>query len=275
MEEDGRAGPGGVQQARIYAQRQRERFRFDASKIEAADNTYVAWIDLMGAGHMMSVSMEKSANSLVRLHMAVDQAVSAASEAVEVLPINDGVFIIAPSQTTVKRLVRAVMTDLACLFISTPDAQNKFLVRGAIAYGPVYRGDAIAAGLSLAKRQRHEKTLSRVAFGPAIIQAYQAEASAPPYGISVHESARSFAPEGAKPFRMTHWLWWTVHEGMPQPDGVAPLSDIKEALGADLLEHMEWIRSTLLFHGLKLEKVRDWEQAIRQYLRLKGALHGG
>ena len=122
MADDGaKAELSPIEQVRIYAQRQRDRFRFDSSKIARAEDVYVAWIDLMGAGHLMSVSLEKPANALVRLHLAVDQAV-AGTTSVDTLPINDGVFIISASKALIQQVVRSVMIDLAAIFISTPDA---------------------------------------------------------------------------------------------------------------------------------------------------------
>lgn len=260
-------GPSPIDQVRIYARRRRQQFNFDASKIEQAENFYVAWIDLMGAGHLMIVSLAKPANALVRLHMVVDQAVAAATS-VSTLPINDGVFVISPNKAVIQQVVRSIMIDLAAIFIATPDPQNKFLLRGGIAYGPVYSGGSIGAGLSNAKRTKHKDTLSRVAFGPAIIQAYRGESAAPPYGIAIHESARAFAPAGSSPFLMTHWLWWLTHADLKHPTGAPPLSVLKDTLCADLLEHFQWLRSTLLLHGIDLVKIAEWERMAQQYFRL-------
>ncbi|WP_244478312.1 hypothetical protein [Methylobacterium sp. Leaf113] len=220
----------------------------------------------MGAGNLMSVSLEKPANALVRLHMAVEQATHQHTSAYT-LPINDGVFIICPSTFEIQTVVQSIMIDLAAIFISTPDPQNKFLLRGAIAYGPVYRGDAIAAGLSPAKRVKHQQTLSRVAFGPAIIQAFRSESNAPPYGIAIHESARAFAPPNSSPFLMSHWLWWIAHADLKQPSGAPPLSVLKDVLCSDILSHFKWLRSTLIMHGITNEKVSQWEQMVQQYFR--------
>ncbi|MCG6114346.1 MAG: hypothetical protein MEQ84_04040 [Mesorhizobium sp.] len=261
-------GPSPTDQVRTFAGRQRKRFHFNSSNIKRAGNTYVAWVDLMGAGHLMSVSLEKPANALVRLHMAVDQAVHKA-ETVDTLPINDGVFVLSPDKAVIQQVVRSIMIDLAAIFISTPDPQNKFLLRGGIAYGPVYRGDEIAAGLSAAKRRKHQETLRRVAFGPAIIQAYRGEGAAPPYGIAIHESARAFAPVGTSPFLMTHWLWWLTHADLTHPAGAPPLAVLKDVLCSDLIKHFTWLRSTLLLHGIPPEKLNHWEQITQQYFRFK------
>jgi hypothetical protein len=49
----------------------------------------------MGAGHMMSTSIHKTANFLVRLHMSVEIARRGSSYAIDTLPINDGIFIVS------------------------------------------------------------------------------------------------------------------------------------------------------------------------------------
>ncbi len=250
---------------RRYASRQRERLRFNASKLEPAGNEYVAWIDLMGSGHIMSVSVAKSANFLARLHMAVDVAVTNAPAPVLINPINDGVFVTSSSKPAIMSVVREVMYVLATHFISTGPPQDKCLVRGAIAFGPVYHGKALASGLSKTKQALHLPTFERVQFGPPIIQAYQAESHAPPYGVAVHDSARSFSAAGNLPFRQTHWLWWPTLQELPNPSGVVSLPDLAHCLAIDLKTHFEWMQRTAIFHGLPSDKVDQWAAKVRQY----------
>ena len=52
-----------------------ERLGFTSEKIGEPKNCYVAWVDLMGTGHMMSSSVHKAANFLARLHMCIEIAV--------------------------------------------------------------------------------------------------------------------------------------------------------------------------------------------------------
>lgn len=55
--------------ARAFAKRiSKEMLGFSSEKLMSAENAYVGWLDLMGAGHMMSTSIHKTANFLVRLH---------------------------------------------------------------------------------------------------------------------------------------------------------------------------------------------------------------
>jgi hypothetical protein len=250
---------------RNFASKQRERLHFDSRGLKAARNEYVAWIDLMGAGHIMSVSVARSANYLARLHMAVDVAAMHAPAPVSLNPINDGVFVTTPSKAAIMSVVREVLYTLGAYFISTGPPPDKCLLRAAIAFGPVYHGSDLAAGLSGAKRTKHRDTFTHVQFGPPIIQAYKAESDAPPYGVAIHESARAFAPEGEFPFRQTHWLWWTTLTELPRPEGMVSLPDLARCLSVDLLEHFAWMERTAMFQGLPREKIKEWAERVTQY----------
>ncbi|WP_147291713.1 hypothetical protein [Sphingorhabdus pulchriflava] len=250
---------------REFVSKQREQFYFDARKLQPAENEYVAWIDLMGAGHTMSVSVSKTANYMARLHMAVDMAAAAAPSAVKLNPINDGVFVTSSSKAAIMSVVRQVMYSLGGYFISTGAPHDRCLLRASIAFGPVYHGDAIAACLSKTKKAKHEMTLSRVEFGAPIIQAYHAESDAPPYGVSIHESARAFAPPGEQPFRTTHWLWWPTMDEIPVPPSVVSLPDLARCLAFELKSYFDWMRTTAIFHGVKPEKINEWSARVEQY----------
>ena len=84
--------PPDYEHVRKNVARIRKSLHFDSRTIPPAVNEYVAWIDLMGARHVMSVSAAKSANYLARLHMAADIAVASCPHPVRINPINDGVF---------------------------------------------------------------------------------------------------------------------------------------------------------------------------------------
>lgn len=253
---------------RNFARGQRERLNFDASRLPLADNQYVAWIDLMGAGHVMSVSIAKSANFLTRLHMAAHRAVADAPAPIVTCPINDGIFMISSSKPAIMNAVRQVVYTLAGYFISTPDPADRFLLRGAIAFGPVYGAQDLEKGLSKTKAAQFASALSNVRFGPPIIQAYRQESQAPAYGIAIHESARAFAPLNARPFRETHWLWWPTLEEVPEPKGVVSLRDMARCLGSDLESHFRWMQEKALFQGVDPAKVAQWANAARQYFSL-------
>ena len=240
---------------------------FNSAHIDRAENSYVAWVDLMGAGHAMSISTQKTANFLARLHMAVDRSRRAINFDGKLLVVNDGVFIVANSKQSIISMLGRIFILLAANFIATPRPHDRFLLRGGVAYGPVYFGDQIRGGVSPKSFRDKMTILDSVMFGPAIIQAYKVEALAPPYGVAVHESARSFCPENCSPFLLTHWPWWAPNEQVGYPDS-APLTTMKDCLAVELDDHFKWLGETLIYHGLDQPKLAQWSSLCGQYFAI-------
>jgi hypothetical protein len=241
---------------------------FNSENLAQAENYYVSWIDLMGAGHTMSTSVQKSANLLARLHMAVEYTRASSNFSGYLLPINDGVFIVSKRKREILSIVGGTIISLAANFIATPRPHDRFFLRGAIAYGPVYFGSDLAAGLLPKVQRKSPKYLDRVMFGPALIQAFKSEAAAPPYGVSVHESARAFCPQNEGPFRMTHWMWWAPNEEVDYPSSLPSLTDLKDCLLIALKDQFQWLEWTSIYHGLRGDKLKQWSDSCEQYFRL-------
>jgi len=250
-----------------FSKKTRKRFEFSSEKLAIAPNYYVGWIDLMGAGHLMSTSVHKTANFLVRLHMAVNEACVGAKFKGTPLPINDGIFLISASKAELMTVLRDSMATMAQLFVAVPRPHDRFFVRSAVAFGPVYFGNDLKQGIAI-KKTRDAIDLERVAFGPPVIEAYLSEKDAPPFGIAVHESARAFAPQGSAPFRMTHWLWWQKQEEIISPKKGISLPDLKNCLLSELIAQFSWMRKSLIFHGVDNKKIDEWEQRSKEYFYL-------
>lgn len=259
----------GFEQVEAYAKKVRKNLLdFNSESIECADSKYVGWIDLMGAGHVMSVSTQKAANYLARLHMAVERSRRASDFRDRLLVVNDGVFIVTDTKQSLTSLMGRVFIMLAANFIATPRPEDRFLVRGGIAFGPVYFGEQIKAGVSPRKFREGAEFLKTVMFGPSIIQAYKAESAAPPYGVAVHESARSSKGGSGLPFLMTHWPWWLPEERNDYPENTAPPRTIKECLADKLSKHFEWMGRTLIYHGIEHSKLTQWSTLCSQYFAI-------
>jgi hypothetical protein len=253
---------------RTHAKKLRDKIHFSSESLSPATNAYVAWLDIMGAGHLMSTSVHKSANCLVRLHMAVELACQGRKFSGRLLPINDGIFIVSQNKSEVMGIMQHALAVLVANFIAIPRPHDRFLAKGAIAFGPVYMGRDLRAGIKAKKLRESATLMEQVLFGPPIIQAYKSEASAPPYGVAIHESARAFAPDGSTPFRMTHWLWWQkIDDGDDLPN-FPPLTDMKDCLLGDLQKHFEWMESSLIFHGIDSAKIKGWRSSAEQYFSM-------
>jgi hypothetical protein len=239
---------------------------FTTEGLVGAQNQYVAWLDLMGAGHIMSTSINKTANFLIRLHMAVEIAIQKSGYNLITLPINDGTYVISQKKSELITVLQHTMALLAARFIATHQQQDRCLMRGGIAYGPVYMGEGLSSGIKLKKLREHSEFLRHVIFGPPIIQAFRSEHLAPPYGIAIDESARAFAADNERPFQMTHWLWWQTGAEATPPNGISSLNQIKNCLSIELGGYYDWMTSGLVFQGgITAEKVKQWKESSAQY----------
>jgi hypothetical protein len=65
---------------------------------------------------------------------------------------------------------------------------------------------------------------------------------------------------------MTHWFWWQEHDEAKKAAGLPSLIDLRDVLGKELERQFDWMTSTLLLHGVSLEKVNQWRAMSKQYL---------
>jgi len=217
----------------------------------------------------MNVSVAKTANAVARLHMAVHHARNSCEFSGEILPINDGIFLASKSKNETCNVLRMTMIMLAATFLCTPVPANRFLYRGAIAFGPVVSGADLSCGLSVKKKEKGVgECLERVMIGSPVIQAYQAETNAPPFGIAVHESARAFAGEGDRPFPSTHWLWWVIGEGERRPEIIGDFGKFKEVLRNEVASHLKWLGHYEMFNRVAEDKIKKYSSMSEQYFSI-------
>lgn len=85
--------------ARLLAKKLREKIGFSSEMLPRSEDRYVAWLDLMGAGNMMSYSTHKAANAIARIHLAVHHAKTDHGINLQTLAINDGIFILSDKKS--------------------------------------------------------------------------------------------------------------------------------------------------------------------------------
>lgn len=254
---------------KVYASRVRKNYmNFNSEHLKKSENAYVGWLDIMGSGHLMTTSLHKTANFLARLHMAVDRSRADIDFSGRILAVNDGVFIVANKKKEIMSVMGSSLILLSANFIAVPRPHDRFLVRGGIAFGPVYFGGDLKDGLRPASLRESSEFLNSVMFGPPIIQAYRSEALAPPFGVAVHESARSFAPPGEEPFRLNHWLWWAPNEPTDYPKNAPPLSTLKDCLHHELRGQFDWLERTMIYQELTKDTIIKWRNVCDQYFCL-------
>jgi hypothetical protein len=186
---------------------------------------YVAWIDVMGIQSAMGRSLHISGNFVFKLHVA---ALQAPHENVTIYPIMDGFYASTPNQADMLNFLREVFVQTADEFVKEQEPLHRFIVHGALAYGPIIHGNQVAADASniFQKNLGHRDA---ILLGLPMVQANQGERQAPPFGLFVHESARSFAPASIPPLHHVWWKWGSQQH-------TSPWQQVKAALE----EHYKW-----------------------------------
>lgn len=225
---------------------------FNANVLPPPGNEYVAWIDVMGIQSAMSRSLDITANFVFKLHVA---ALQAPHNGVTLYPVMDGLYTSSPNQQTMFDFLRSLFSKAAESFIGQPETLFRFIVRGGLAFGPVIHGSAVPAQSSPefgTPGGAQYKNL--ILLGMPMVQAHLSEKNAPPFGLFVHESARTFAPPLAEPFHHVWWRW------------VNPAnSDVWNNLPRTLANYFEWCRqrpNSLLYD---LDRIRVHADLAQQY----------
>jgi hypothetical protein len=176
---------------------------FNADHLPEPTNEYVAWVDIMGIQSAMGRSLSISANFIFKLHIA---ALSTPRSDVQLYPIMDGFYATSPSKEEMLNFLRAVLSKIGQEFLDTENPLHRFIVRGALAFGPIVHGSQVTDKVNL-KLADNEQYKSAIFLGMPVVQAYLGEHNAPPFGIFVHESARAFSPDREQPLHHVWWKW--------------------------------------------------------------------
>jgi hypothetical protein len=226
---------------------------FNADHLSAQINEYVAWVDVMGTQASMSRSLSATANFIFKLHAAALQAPHAN---MTLYPVMDGIYAAAASQADMVAFLRSVFQEVAHEFNDQPNNMYRFVARGALAFGPVVHGRDLpqAASNTLAANPAYR---DQILLGIPMVQAHLSEASAPPFGVAVHESARAFAPTGSQPLHAIWWKWATQAN-----------QAVWDALGGHLENYFQWYAARSAALGYPADRIKAHREMAQQYFAL-------
>ncbi|HEY3965143.1 MAG TPA: hypothetical protein VGM05_11380 [Planctomycetaceae bacterium] len=146
----------------------------------------------------------------------------------------DGFYASAASQLDMLTFLREVFVQTADEFVHEPEPLHRFLIRGALAYGPVIHGTQVAANASN-MFQNNVGHKDAILLGLPMVQAHEYERQAPPFGLFVHESSRSFAPPNIQPLHHVWWKWVNAQN-----------ANLWQQLRPALQAHYQWCRENAL-----------------------------
>lgn len=218
---------------------------FSSSNIGDPQESFVAWVDLMGCKNLMSGPIRVAAQSIYKLHVA---ALEASDSSVVLYPLMDGFYITTPQAKRMKEFLRDVFRNL---FFDLKNDSGKpgfqYLARGAVAHGEIYHGMNLPDSASSALAT-HPAYRSNIVIGMPVVNAFLAEAKAPPLGISIHDSCgENFSGECLG----TWWKWFPEIE--------------RTRLRQELLLYFQGKRK-FPDAGYPLSKISNHEALVSRYL---------
>lgn len=223
---------------------------FNAGFLSNPRSEFVAWVDVMGVKSHMAWSPKTTANFIYKLHIACIQA---KRDELRLYPVMDGLFVTSPNRSYLESFLKVVFRELASLFRRESQPHFRFIARGGIAYGLVYHGSEIDDDASpvLASNPTYR---SSIVIGAPVVDAFSEECNAPPFGISVHESARESDEDGPPKFAEKRWQW-------------VELATERAAIAAALRDHYEWCRQNQVLARYRLDAIDRHAQMSDEYFR--------
>jgi hypothetical protein len=218
--------------------------QFDEGRMHAPTPQYVAWVDVMGAGSSLLRSLSVAANFVMKLHIAALSVVPHYSD-IKLYPMIDGLYCRSGEQPSILGLLKEVFFRLGLTFVAEREDLHRFCIRGGLAYGPVLTGEDIVSASDVLSQ--NSDYCSSILLGITLTQAFDTSRKAAPFGISLDESVRAFAPTGASVLSGTNWKWWKFVQG---GDSLIPV------LKARLTEYQDWCKihsSSMIYKEERIE----------------------
>ena len=229
---------------------------FDSTEMPQPSEKYVCWMDIMGTGTIMPRSLETSTIFIFKLHVAALEAND--ENQVHLYPMMDGVYAVSDSKDILLDFLERVFSSMS------KDIKNninvdyyKYVVKASIAFGPVVHGKDIPEEASDSLESDYKDS---ILLGMPMVQAYQSEQNAPPFGVYIHESARAFAPDSEKPFNHYWWEWFHPH-GKDYD-----FHELAEHLCQNLKSYYDWCEQNNNKIGYDLDKIKTHRKLCEEYL---------
>jgi hypothetical protein len=228
----------------------------DARELPKSTMEFVCWIDVMGSQTIMMTSIRRAANFLFKFHTCALKSIEEAgsnNKSVKCYPVMDGIYLASADLPSLQVVINRIFKQLANLFIKTDRLEYRFVVRGAIAYGPVIHGrdvnDKCCPDLFKDTTGYREKLL----LGMPISQCYSDERKAPPFGVYMHDSAIAFGD-----FSGRFYSWWQMSD-----------KELIENLSKGIEEYFNDCKKRKYSLGMEEDKIDKYIALSAEYFTVK------
>jgi hypothetical protein len=180
----------------------KSRLYFDARCLPSPQCEYVLWCDAMGTARNLTRSFRSAAKSIFNIQAAFAIAIAKADGA-RCYPMMDGVYVTCRTHETMVKILRIAFYELGMDFRQGLGTEQKYMVRAGLAFGPTLHGGdldekafygLLPNGMRKSRDDYEATQMPRIRgqilLSPAMVQAYNAERRAPPFGIFVDDTAK-------------------------------------------------------------------------------------
>lgn len=222
---------------------------FNADHMPDTENQYVLWIDIMGTKSSMSNGVKASSIFICKLHVAILESKIAD---LNIYPVMDGAYVTSNSPDVMNQFILNVFKRLMELFVSEDD-RYKFIVKGALAYGPIIHGKNINENCSSIFRNNRQY-LNSIMFGLPMIQAAKSETLAAPFGIYCDESVR----QASEMFCHRWYKWYLQEHGLD-------ITELKNALK----QYFEYAEKHSYEIDYSKDRIKEHKEMCFQYFDIE------
>lgn len=226
---------------------------------------YVCWLDLMGMQNAMLASLPKTANFAMKLLIAASPPQTPPPATVSVCPVIDGLFIHSANKQDLLATVKRTIARLAMACVDhEDDPGHTFLVRGAIAYGPVVDGVNVPTNCFhpagyLGNQPQKPPLADHIIFGFGVSAAYRASHKAPPFGVVIDDSATEITlGDGGIHGDGPLWHWW---KHAPADCDAELAASLKGCVNA----YFDWCKDRPLKSGYDIKRLLEHRALFAEY----------
>lgn len=218
---------------------------FNDADFPEMEKEFVLWVDIMGTKNNMSSSVRTSSIFICKLHVAIMQAKKAG---MHVYPMMDGAYVTAKEEKEMASFIKKLFNSLGDTLIEEENDFHRFLIKGALAYGPVLHGNTIPDTCSKCFEE-NQSYVNSILLGIPMIQACKGEKEAPPFGIYCDESVRTASQEFAH-----RWYKWFSKTKAPK-------------VSRAVQSYFDYSKEHYFELDYSMEKIKEHEEKAKQYFR--------
>ncbi|MCD2200633.1 hypothetical protein LPA44_12090 [Halobacterium sp. KA-4] len=160
--------------------------------------SYVCWMDIMGTGNNMYQNISVAAQKILNFQILAKEV---ESDGLTIYPMMDGVYIVSEDIQDLTEFIEVAFENAAHQVLER-DTEGMFIIRGGISFGPIVEGKDFPIEFD---DEEYSQNIESLLIGPPMVEAYGVEEDAPPFGIAIHDSARSFTPND---FQYQWYKWF-------------------------------------------------------------------